>query len=221
MNATSSDAQKQKRALPRQWGCLRLLLLPLIIASACYGGMWLFARYGGEWAISDQIPLPPGSERVNISLPNKLYREDVFTYSIYLYPGTPEDVRAWYEKEWILFLPDCDDVTDSMSSTNCYDPGPLYYGWSKHSLTTSKVTLYTMSIVYTVPAFSSIENWQPIPFTYMALSIYADQDNFDKTYPFDIRGVTVPDIKIPDDKTIFSIKAISPQRIGWWFSRPL
>src|SRR5215213_1230422 len=90
------EAEKSKRSRPRRVGCLKLLLIPMLLVAACYGGMWVFARYGGEWVTSDQVPLPPGKQLVNVSLPDERYGNDVLKYSIYLHSWTPEELRTWF-----------------------------------------------------------------------------------------------------------------------------
>jgi hypothetical protein len=90
MTQSLTDAQKRKRVPSRQWGCLKLLLISILLSLACYGGMWVFARYGGEWATDSRVLLPPESHLMSVS-----YREDDFKSSLYFYTGTVETLKTW------------------------------------------------------------------------------------------------------------------------------
>jgi hypothetical protein len=219
MNQSPPDPQKAKRSPSRQWGCLKLLLIPILLAVACYSGMWLFARYGGEWVTSDQIPIPPGSELVGVSLPDELYGNDVLKRRIYLHSWTREELRTWFEQNNVFFLPKCVDVPHQTKGVRCYehDRGPYSYGETEFSMSNPRLALYWLSIAYTVPSGNE-QNWKSIPTRYFSVSIYDHQEDFDSTFPYPSRyiDISVPDIEIPEGKTAFSLITVTSQTIGCW-----
>lgn len=89
MDQQASDLQKQKRSHRRSWGWLRFLLIPVLLAVACYGGMWVLARYGGDWVMRDQFPVPPGSEAILVS---HIYVSSVTT--VYVHSWTPDELHT-------------------------------------------------------------------------------------------------------------------------------
>lgn len=124
-NSTLNDtpqSQKRKRAQRRPWGCLRVLLIPVLLAVACYGGMWLFARYGAKTALGYWFPIPPNAEEIirydwPYSLEWALYTEELYEYK-----GSTQELVDWYSAQGFSVL----DTGDSymISYTIAYDAIP-------------------------------------------------------------------------------------------------
>lgn len=98
MPQMSLETEKSKRSTSRQWGCLKLLLISILLAVACYGGMWVFAHDGGEWAMSDQIPVPPDSQQIEVLYMNA---EFVMKTVFYTHEGSAETLRDWFIEQGI------------------------------------------------------------------------------------------------------------------------
>jgi hypothetical protein len=97
MNQSPAETQKSKRSPSRQWGCLKLLLIPLVLAVACYGGMWLFARYGGELALKERLPIPPNVDKIYQY--DWQYEHTNFRSELYDYKGSTQGLTAWYAEQ--------------------------------------------------------------------------------------------------------------------------
>jgi hypothetical protein len=94
------DTQKLKRSQRRAWGCLALFLMPFVLCAACYGGMWAFARYGGEWV--DQVAIPPESQSLIASEQEGYY---VHKTTLYVHVWTPEELREWFVQHDVGLTP--------------------------------------------------------------------------------------------------------------------
>jgi len=102
--------QEKPKKRPNRIGCLRWLGILLMIPVFCYAGMWLFARYGGEWATSNEIPIPPDSEFVALT-----YEESDLTYymsknHLYFHNSSPEIIYDWYRTNGVGFFDDNESI---------------------------------------------------------------------------------------------------------------
>ncbi|MCA0455545.1 MAG: hypothetical protein LCI00_16340 [Chloroflexi bacterium] len=75
----------------------------LAIPAVCFGSMWLFARFGGEWATAAELPVPPDSQLLRV-----IYEDD-YAYrdktSVYAHPSPPEALREWFVQAGISMSP--------------------------------------------------------------------------------------------------------------------
>jgi hypothetical protein len=97
MNMTQSPAEPQ-RLLRHLRNGLLLLMIPVILVVGSYGFSELFARYGGDWAMSDQIPVPPDSQQIDVLYANA---EFIMKTVFYTHDGSPETVRDWFIEQGI------------------------------------------------------------------------------------------------------------------------
>lgn len=102
---TESEKLKSKRgSLKRiRLGCAVLIGIAILIPVLCYGSMWLFARYGGEWATASDIPIPENGQFVAASYSEGyLY---ISKHSLYIYPITPEELRERFIQLGVRLTP--------------------------------------------------------------------------------------------------------------------
>ncbi len=96
-------AVQQRRARGYKRGCVILLVVVLAIPAVCFGSMWLFARFGGEWATAAELPVPPDSQLLRVTY------EDGYKYrnktSIYGHQSSPEILREWFDQAGISMSP--------------------------------------------------------------------------------------------------------------------
>jgi hypothetical protein len=106
MNQSPADAQRHSRLPPYLRRGLLLIVIPVLLVLVVYGVIELFARYGGDWAMSDQIPVPPDSQHINVLYANA---EFVMKTVFYSHNGSPETLRDWFVDQGV-----------SLSSTGVY-----------------------------------------------------------------------------------------------------
>lgn len=98
-----------------------LLLVPIL----CFSSMWLFARYGGEWATSRSIPIPDNSV-----FQVAIYQHDFYSRktSFYTHPNSPEALRQWFIDAGISLTPIPLNLegTSVMENDNYYYTPPLF-----------------------------------------------------------------------------------------------
>ncbi len=112
-------------------GCLALVLSVIVILMACYGFIWLFARYGGEWADSFDSAIPENSRLLMVT-----YEFDRYTLkdSLYLHAESPEQVREWFTGKGIALTP-IDMGTSVVDNDDYYlTIGPISRGSSWEQL---------------------------------------------------------------------------------------
>lgn len=129
------SASKQGRTIRYKRGCVALLLIMLAIPVVCFGSMWLFARFGGEWATAADLPVPPDSQLLRV-----IYEDD-YAYrnktSIYSHLSSAEALREWFDNAGISMSPI--PLNMEMTSFIQYDnyfgtPSPFHLGSSLSTL---------------------------------------------------------------------------------------
>jgi hypothetical protein len=103
--ATSTDVpsqpEKSSKLLYRRRGCKILLLAIFLMPAWCYAVLWLYARFGGEWATA--FPVPPDSRLIaSIYQPDYRYTNKT---SIYANQSTPEALREWFVDSGVAMTP--------------------------------------------------------------------------------------------------------------------
>lgn len=183
-----TEPQKRKNPIPRQTGCWKLLLIPILMAVACYGGMWGFARYGGKLAMS-YLPVPPGSR-----LTKTIYeeRDYIFETALYFHPLSPEQVREWYTQHRIWMSPgkswDYSNYPTYLDYEDYYSTDPLLgrYRDGKSAMT----FLYSLSVTFASSWRGHGGGWCDHVY------IYKNKEAFAKHYP---------DITLPDGMSAFEV----------------
>jgi hypothetical protein len=209
MSHVPSDSQKQKRSQTRPWGCLRVLLIPIFLAAACYSGMWVLARYGGDWAISDQFPVPPESQAISASYNAQGF---IVKNTVYVHSWTPEDLRIWFEQADILFLLKC-GAPSTPKDEHCYEFGARDYGRQLKQRETARLVLYRASIGLTLsPTLWNYMGWDNMQTMCASVSIYGagERDEFAKLYP---------NLEIPEGKTAFVTANCWPNDVVEFFTQ--
>jgi hypothetical protein len=188
MDQTLTDAQKRKRPPSRQPGCLKLLLIPLLLGVACYGGMWVFARYGGEWAMSDQILIPPESQLLLTK-----YEDGWVTMKTRLYTHlwSPKVLKEWFGQHGTPVLP-------IYAQREEEDPDNDYYFRSGIRLTSNQM-LFSNSVSLT----SDWKRDERSQGTHMCggLVLYKTEEAFHRDYP---------DWPLPSGVTAFQVRICWP-----------
>jgi hypothetical protein len=183
---TLSVDMKQKRSRPRQWGCLLMFLFPFVLCAACRGGLWVFARYGGEWVARQEIPLPEGSQRMT-AVTDKAYY--ICERSVFFSTGTPRGLRKWFQNHHLGLTPiDEDDLP-------IYDTEADFYEdlWSFYDVS-------TLSLLHQISA-SMTSSWSdeyPAPHH---LKVFISGKTLAKYYP---------DLSLPDGMTAFELTLCWP-----------
>lgn len=111
--------EKRKKRPRRRRGCIILLVIVLLSPALCYGAMWLFARFGGEWATAGDLPARVGSQFITATYDDGYYTQK---HSLYIYPSTPEELREWFIQAGIGMTPILLD-----RERNSYIDNPDYY----------------------------------------------------------------------------------------------
>jgi hypothetical protein len=129
----ASQTQKSPKTLYRRRGCKILLLAVFLVPALCYAAMWLFARFGGEWATSLDLPLPPESQFLVSTFEDK-HRQRL-KHSFYASQSTPEELREWFVRSHIPMspIPLNAEGTSFIESDNFYGtPSPFHSISSRH-----------------------------------------------------------------------------------------
>jgi hypothetical protein len=129
----ASQAEKSTKPLYRRRGCKILLLAILLVPALCYAATWLFARFGGEWATSLDLPLPPESQFLLSTFEDKYGQR--LKHSLYASQATPEDLREWFVRSHIPMspIPLNAEGTSFIESDNHYiTPSPFHSTSSRH-----------------------------------------------------------------------------------------
>lgn len=91
---------KHSRKISQRW-VLMILLIPLV----CYAPIWIFARFGGEWATARDIPVPENSIVITTtnydSLPGSIY---TYQDRLFAIEQPVEWVREWYSQANITLI---------------------------------------------------------------------------------------------------------------------
>jgi hypothetical protein len=188
MTQSLTAAQKRKRSPSRQWGCLKLLLIPILLSLACYGSMWVFARYGGKLATS-YLPMPPDSQFVKAIYE---HREYTFETTLYFHSLSPEQLREWYIQSHVWMSPgkswDYSNYPIYLDYEDFYSTDPLLSRFRNDSSAMS--IIYTSSVVWTSSWQGRWEEWCDHVY------IYKNKAAFAKHYP---------DITLPDGMSAFEV----------------
>jgi hypothetical protein len=101
---TESEKLKSKRGSSNRvrLGCAVLTGIAILIPVLCYGSMWLFARYGGEWATASDIPIPENSRLVITTYGDSYYRT---LNRLFIHDDSPENLRQWFIDNGISMTP--------------------------------------------------------------------------------------------------------------------
>jgi hypothetical protein len=179
VNDAPLDPQKRKRPQARSWGGLRLLLIPVIVAAACYSGLWLLARFGSEWAMADQVPLPPQSQLLDVIYADY---DPVLKTTFYRHEGSPETLRDWFVAQKA--------VPENRSYYETQDESARY-SLLGYKASTARYTLYRLALYVTnSPDFWLVEHQACGGWT-----VFKDAAKIEKLYPevqFDsVEGTTV------------------------------
>lgn len=99
-----SEKLKSKKSLGKRVrvGCSVLGIVVLLVPVLCYGSMWLFARYGGEWATSSDIPIPENSRFIIATYGEGYYQE---LNRLFIHDDSPENLRQWFIDNGIYMTP--------------------------------------------------------------------------------------------------------------------
>jgi hypothetical protein len=118
---------------PRKWlrrrRCVFWILNILISCGVCYVLMWLFARFGGEWATRYDIPVPGSARLITTKYTSSSYGDYVEKLSLFISQSTPEEIREWFVQSGIGMTPillDADRNTYIDQPDYYFEP-PLYY----------------------------------------------------------------------------------------------
>jgi hypothetical protein len=84
--------------------------------------MWLFARFGGEWATQYDMPVPGSGQLVNTKYTSSSYGDYVEKLSLYISQATPEELREWFVQAGVPMTPILLSV-----ERNTYIDQPDYY----------------------------------------------------------------------------------------------
>jgi len=163
------DPQKRKRALPRRRGVLKLLLIPfvlMVLAVACYGGMWVLTRHGAQLAMRDQFPIPAGGQL----LKSEYRSQEALIFSqwavsseqvVYSHPWSADTLVEWFEEQGFFTIEAEENAyyirvncvyTEWRGVGSCHDPAPM-----KPPPETWIRSLYKISYEITGP------DWLPSP----------------------------------------------------------
>jgi hypothetical protein len=178
--------EKPKRRNRR--GCIIAGVVLLLIPALCYSSMWLFARHGGEWAASGDIPIPDNSQFVKA-----IYEDDFYTkkQSLYLHHAAPEELRGWFVVQGIGLTP----IALNFEKTKFIDH-PDFYGRPptfRHNTFLSQIQ--ELSAAITAGLFDEM-----IP-ECQDVRVY-------KNHAAAVRDF--PDLNLPTDKTLFVISTCWP-----------
>ncbi|MEO8609035.1 MAG: hypothetical protein ABI690_14190 [Chloroflexota bacterium] len=179
--------EKPKRRFRR--GCIIAGVFLLLIPALCYGCIWLFARYGGEWATDRDIPIPDNSQFVKA-----IYEEDFYTkkHSLYLHYATPEELRGWFIVQARIGLT---PIALDSEQKRFIDNNDFYMESPTFHQTTFLSQLQEMSAIYTSGWFGEVVS------DCQGVHIY-------KNHAAAVRDF--PDQNLPDDKTLFVISTCWP-----------
>ena len=146
--------------------------------------MWLFARYGGEWATSGDIPIPDNSQFIATTYDNGRHIEK---HSFYLHHATPEELRGWYiVQAYIGLTPIALDLENSVFIDNpdFYMESPTFHQSSFLSF------LYENATMFTAGQYDEVDP------DCQGVHIYRNHAAAVRDFP---------DLNLPDDKTLFVI----------------
>lgn len=195
MPQISVETEKPKRAPSRQTGCLKLLLIPLLLAVACYGGMWVFARYGGKFAMS-YLPVPPVSQFVKAIYEEK--REYIFVTTLYFHASSPEQLREWYTQHRVWMTPGkhwcygCPRAS-YLDYEDYYSTDPLIGRFRDYK--SAMTFLYSLSVTFASSWRGRGGEWCDHVY------IYKNREAFAKHYPA---------ISLPDGMSAFEVATCWP-----------
>ena len=182
-----STLEKPKRSYRR--GCTFAVLTLLLIPALCYSSMWIFARYGGEWATSGDIPIPDSSQFVKAIYEDGFYTEK---HSLYLHHATPEELRGWFIIQAHIGMT---PIALAFSQTGYIDNPDVYMEPPTFYLTTFWNDLHRISATYTSGWFAEMVS------DCQGVHVY-------KNHAAAMRDF--PDLNLPDDKTLFVISTCWP-----------
>jgi len=140
MDQQPSKSQRHRFSPYLRRGLL-LIMIPVLVVAAGYGAIELFARYGGDWAMSDQIPVPPDSQQIQV-----FYGDAAFMMksAFYAHHWAPETLRDWFIEQGIY-------LTVNPYGEHKYLDSAGYYNVLGYEVTTFKRTLHRSAIQYTHP----------------------------------------------------------------------
>jgi len=106
-------------------GCFISIGILLLVPILCFASMWLFARYGGEWATSRSIPIPDSSIFQVAIHEHGFYSKRI---SFYTHVSSPEILREWFIDAGIPLSPIPLNLegTSFIENDNYYHPPPLF-----------------------------------------------------------------------------------------------
>ncbi|QPC82671.1 hypothetical protein G4Y79_23790 [Phototrophicus methaneseepsis] len=181
----NANRDKKKRAQRPNYfrrGCVSLLILIVGIPVFCYGSMWLFAQFGGEWASSIDLPIAPDSEFVSSTYDEGWY---VYKTTIYTNQATPEELRQWYIQNGITLSP----IPLNLEGTEVIDY-ETYYGTMSHTYMSEMHNLYNFAAALTHGWFDEIIN------ACQSVRVYKNTEFARDAFP---------ELTFPDDATIYSL----------------
>jgi hypothetical protein len=192
MNMNQSPSKTQRRRLPRYLrNGLLLLALPVLLVAVGYGAIELFARYGGDWAMRDQLPVPPDSQQIDVLYSNA---EFIMKTVFYTHDGSPETLRDWFIDQGI-----------TLSSTGVYrdyeaSSNENAYFVLGYEVETSSRKMHRDAIRRTHPELLWIGDIQA---GCGGWTIFRTEEGLKKLFP----QVT---LEVPADKTVFALHTCWP-----------
>jgi hypothetical protein len=185
MNQSPAGTQKRKRSLPLRTGCLKLLLIPILLAVACYGGMWLFARYGGEWAMSDQFFIPDNTQVLKVSYGYGGVGNLSCKTSIYSHSFLPTELRDWFTQQGELIV--SREYANFIDGTSWRQPRQTW-----------KSVLHQLSLSLSTSSDTDRN-------LYTDMGIYRSREEFVQAYPY---------VVLPDGMSAFEVTICWPNLLN-------
>ncbi|MEM9950044.1 MAG: hypothetical protein AAF846_00480 [Chloroflexota bacterium] len=96
----SKEKSTNERKSSLRKGCLFTLVGLLLLPFICYGGIWVFAHFGGR-LVSTDLPVPSESELISTSFLLDEYYYN-YEYNLYAHTASPEDLKSWYRLEGFI-----------------------------------------------------------------------------------------------------------------------
>lgn len=160
-----------------------LLLVPILYFSS----IWIFAHYGGEWATSNDIPIPENSQFHIATYEHKFYS---LKNSFYTSNDSPEEIRQWFIDSGISMSPIQLDLEGSsfIEYDDYYQTLPLF------QMRSMLQELHDSSVRYVTPW------WSDFTVSCQLVRVYKNHSAFLDAFPeINLTSVSV-------DSTIFLVR---------------
>ncbi len=86
-------------------GCVIAFGVVILALVLCYSSLWMFARYGGEWATSSDMPIPENSRFIMATYTTYEDSHYQSLSRLFINHDSPENLRQWFIDKGISMTP--------------------------------------------------------------------------------------------------------------------